>query len=211
MKDKPSEWVAVSDLMAGVVAVVMLLLIISVVQQTYAELKHKQEREKGVIAQQQVATKVLQEMKKSFNESGIGNLAEFDIKNHKIILNDSVFARGSACVTPKAKEALLKVQQRVAEYLEKVPSGNIVVEGHTDNLPVNQPVTDLQKSCAVYDDNYTLSAARAREARKLLIGVLTNTNSKRVIVAGYGDSHPLSGIPNSDGRNRRIEIVFLFQ
>ena len=39
MKDKPSEWVAVSDLMAGVVAVVMLLLIISVVQQTYAELK----------------------------------------------------------------------------------------------------------------------------------------------------------------------------
>lgn len=32
MKDKPSEWIAISDLMAGVMAVVMLLLVISVVQ-----------------------------------------------------------------------------------------------------------------------------------------------------------------------------------
>ena len=43
MRDKPSEWVSISDLMSGVMAVVMLLLVISVLQKTYAEIKHKQE------------------------------------------------------------------------------------------------------------------------------------------------------------------------
>ena len=41
MQKKPSEWVSIADLMSGVMAVVMLLLVISVLQQTYAEIKHK--------------------------------------------------------------------------------------------------------------------------------------------------------------------------
>lgn len=211
MREKPNEWIAISDLMAGVVAIVMLLLIVSVVQQAYAEIKHKQEMEKGVDAQRKMATKVLQEMQQSFSELGIGDLAEFDMVNHKLTLKDSVFTRGSACITPKAQTALMQAQQQIAEYLTRVKYGKIIVEGHTDSIPVNQPVTDFKKCCAVYDDNYTLSAARAREARKLLIGLLPELSSKRVIVAGYGDSHPLASIPVTDGRNRRVEIVFLLQ
>lgn len=34
MKDKPSEWIAISDLMAGVTAVVMLLLVVAVLQKS---------------------------------------------------------------------------------------------------------------------------------------------------------------------------------
>ena len=34
MKDKPNEWVSISDLMAGVMAVVMLLLVMSILQKT---------------------------------------------------------------------------------------------------------------------------------------------------------------------------------
>jgi chemotaxis protein MotB len=211
MREKPNEWIAISDLMAGVVAVVMLLLIVSVVQQAYAEIKHKQELEKGVNAQQKVATKVLQKIQASFDEIGVGDLVEFDMVNHKLTLKDSVFTRGSACITPKAQLALIKVQQQIADYLDQVNNGKIIVEGHTDSFPVSQPVIDFKKCCAVYDDNYTLSAARAREARKLLIGLLSQVNAKRVIVAGYGDSHPLPNIPVSDGKNRRVEIVFLLQ
>ncbi len=95
--------------------------------------------------------------------------------------------------------------------LRFINEGGTKEQGYTDSLPVNQPVTDFKKFCAVYDDNYTLSAARAREARKLLIGQLSELSSKRVIVAGYGDSHPLANISESDGRNRRVEIVFLLQ
>lgn len=211
MKEKPNEWIVISDLMAGVVAIVMLLLIVSVVQQAYAEIKHKQEMEKGIDAQRKMATKVLKEMKQSFLALGIGDLVEFDMVNHKLTLKDSVFTRGSACITPEAQIALTQTQKQITDYLTLVKNGKIIVEGHTDNLPVKQPVTDFKKFCAVYDDNYTLSAARAREARKLLIGQLSELSSKRVIVAGYGDSHPLANISESDGRNRRVEIVFLLQ
>ena len=71
------------------------------------------------------------------------------------------------------------------------------------------PVTNYEKYCTVYDDNYTLSAARAREARKLLINKLTDKEAKRVIVAGYGDSRPLEGVLDNDRRNRRVEIQFV--
>ena len=46
MKDKPNEWVSISDLMSGVMAVVMLLLVMSVLQKTWSDIKHKQEMEK---------------------------------------------------------------------------------------------------------------------------------------------------------------------
>ena len=83
------------------------------------------------------------------------------------------------------------------------------MEGHTDNIPVSQPVTDFQRFCTVYDDNYTLSAARAREARRLLIGNLDDTIAKRVIVAGYGDSQPINGLSPESSANRRVEVRFV--
>ena len=71
MKDKPSEWISISDLMAGVMAVVMLLLVMSVLQKTYAELKHKQEMEQGGAAQQKHIAAMLNELKKSVDNNGI--------------------------------------------------------------------------------------------------------------------------------------------
>ncbi|EXE12112.1 putative ompA/MotB [Acinetobacter sp. 983759] len=74
MKDKPSEWVSISDLMAGVMAVVMLLLVMSVLQKTYAELKHKQELEQGGATQQKRISEMLTDLKKSVDEQGASNL-----------------------------------------------------------------------------------------------------------------------------------------
>jgi chemotaxis protein MotB len=41
-----------------------------------------------------------------------------------------------------------------------------------------------------------------------LVSQLDDIQSKRIIVAGFGDSHPLKGIDAADGRNRRVEIQF---
>jgi len=41
-----NEWVSISDLMAGVMAVVMLLLVVSVLQNQFAELKRQEEKNK---------------------------------------------------------------------------------------------------------------------------------------------------------------------
>lgn len=208
MKDKPSEWVSISDLMAGVMAVVMLLLVISVLQKSYAELKHKQELEQGGASQQKRISEMLTDLKKSVDEHGTSNLISFDIAGGKITLKENIFNVGSACITPSAASTFKSLDQRIVQFLKDNLLASVYVEGHTDNSVVKKIVTDYEKNCTVYDDNFTLSAARAREARKLLISNLTESDARRVIVAGYGDSRPLNGIDPSDGRNRRVEIQF---
>lgn len=208
MKDKPNEWISISDLMAGVMAVVMLLLVMSVLQKTYAELKHKQALEQGGATQQKRIAEMLNEIKQSVDDQGASNLISFDIANGRMTLKDGVFEKGSACITPLVAQAFSSIDVKLITFLKNNPLASIYVEGHTDSLPVSRPVTDYVRFCTVYDDNFTLSAARAREARKLLITNLNGEQSKRIIVAGFGDSHPLDGIPPTDGRNRRIEIQF---
>lgn len=210
MQKKPSEWVSISDLMSGVMAVVMLMLVISVLQNTYAEIKHKQELEGGQKSQQQKVQKMMTDMKNSVSKQGADGLVDFNLDQGKITLKDNVFARGSACITPQAAQAFNSIQDKIGQFLTDSQYAGIYVEGHTDNLPVGSPVTNFQQFCTVYDDNFTLSAARAREARKLLIGKLDAATAKRVIVAGYGDSQPLKSIPPEDARNRRVEVKFAF-
>lgn len=208
MKDKPNEWISISDLMAGVMAVVMLLLVMSVLQKTYAEMKHKQEMEQGGAAQQKHIATMLTDLEKSVEQQGASSLVSFDIANGRITLKDNIFEKGSACITPLAAQAFKSINIKISEFLKQSPLANIYVEGHTDSLPVSRPVTDYARFCTVYDDNFTLSAARAREARKLLISNLDAIQSKKIIVAGFGDSHPLKGMNSTDGRNRRVEIQF---
>ncbi|MCU4581272.1 OmpA family protein [Acinetobacter gyllenbergii] len=208
MKDKPNEWISISDLMAGVMAVVMLLLVMSVLQKTYAELKHKQEMEQGGAAQQKRIAEMLNDLKKSVEEQGASSLISFDIADGRITLKDNIFEKGSACITPLAAQAFKNIDVKISKFLQENSLASIYVEGHTDSLPVSRPVTDYVRFCTVYDDNFTLSAARAREARKLLISQLNDIQSKRIVVAGFGDSHPLKGIDSKDGRNRRVEIQF---
>lgn len=210
MKDKPSEWVAVSDLMSGVMAVVMLMLVVSVVQRSNAELRHKQKEAalKAKAAAANPVTALLKGLSQRIHTQGMDALFDVNVKSGRITLKDDVFDRGSACVTETARTAMTGIEKQVGGFLKSNPGGMILVEGYTDNVPVKRPVTDLKRFCAVYDDNYTLSAARAREARRNLIGMLDELDAHRVIVAGYGDSRPLDGLAPSDPRNRRVEVLF---
>lgn len=211
MKDKPTEWVSISDLMAGVMAVVMLLLVISVLQRTFAEIKHKQDMEQGVAAQKKQLSVTLNAMRNFINNEGNDEIVLIDVSLGKITLRDNVFDRGSACITKKAQQAIRGIGSQIAVFLQQNLYGQIIIEGHTDNIPVSRPVTDFLRFCTVYDDNYTLSAARAREARRLLIESVPEDHARRAIVAGYGESHPVDNASPSDPRNRRVEVHFVLK
>jgi chemotaxis protein MotB len=208
MKEKPSEWIVIADLMSGVVAVVMLMLVVSVVQKQVAEKRHRAEMMQGAEAQRQQIASVLEQMKAAFAHEGAAGYIAIDAAAGKVTLQERAFRIGSACVEPEAKAAFARVEDRIAAYLAKFPEGQIYVEGHTDDQPVKAPVTDFHTFCTVYDDNFTLSAARAREARRLLVGHSAAGAARRIVVAGYGDSHPLGGLSPSDARNRRVELRF---
>lgn len=154
-------------------------------------------------------TVVLRQVQTVFAQQGAASLVAVDTEAGKITLKEGAFRRGSACVESEAKAAFAQVEERIAEYLQQNPAGRIYVEGHTDDKPVKAPVTDVRAFCTVYDDNITLSAARARQARLLLVGRSSPEAARRVIVAGYGDSQPLPGLAASDERNRRVEVRFV--
>ncbi|NUU02605.1 OmpA/MotB family protein [Herbaspirillum robiniae] len=229
MKHKSSEWIVVANLMSGVVAVVIAMCAVGLAQTRVAGAALPGEAAKPpkteapapaaasetvqsvrlVEAPREEVASILGEVKSALTQSGAARFVSVDADSGKITLKEGAFRRGSACIEPEAKEAFAKVEGRIADYLTQFQSGRIYVEGHTDNKPVKAPVTDYRAFCTVYDDNFTLSAARAREARSLLIGRAGGEASRRVIVAGYGDSQPLPGVDPGDERNRRVELRFV--
>jgi chemotaxis protein MotB len=107
--------------------------------------------------------------------------------------DDTAFTSGSADITAKMTSALAGL----AEVLKKNP-GRIVVEGHTDNVPV---------SGGGFKSNWELSSTRASSVLHLFIQQGLDPN--RFIIAGYGEYRPLTSNNTEDGRaeNRRVEIV----
>lgn len=224
MKDKPSEWIAISDLMAGVMAVVMLMLILSVLQKKITEIAHQEALSKAQaseVALQEALTKsqarntnpiaeVMQGLR-GIIDSKNNEFIALDMQTNRMTLRDGVFERGSACLKPEARVAVESAQNYLAAFLKENTDARILVEGYTDNLPVKKPVIDYERFCTVYDDNFTLSAARAREARRYLVGSLDSNAARRVVVAGYGDSKPLPSIDPSDSKNRRVEVLFMIE
>ncbi len=187
----------------------MLLLVMSVLQKTWSDIKHKQEMEQGINTQRARVGEMLGSIKNTLDGTANEGLVALDVNSQKITLRDGVFNRGSACIASQASQALATIETQVVRFLSEFTSGQVYIEGYTDNLPVTRPVTNFEVFCTVYDDNFTLSAARAREARKFIVGDLAPAFARRVIVAGYGDSQPIPGVAPEDARQRRIEVRFV--
>jgi chemotaxis protein MotB len=108
-----------------------------------------------------------------------------------------LFKSGSYQVTDRAKEILGKV----ALIVKDKPTFECMVEGHTDNVPIKNPV--LQ-------DNWDLSVKRATSIVRILqndFGIEPN----RLVASGRGEYVPLTGNDTAEGRstNRRTRILVL--
>lgn len=108
-----------------------------------------------------------------------------------------LFRSGSSDISDKAKGILAKVAQVIASK----PQMEVMVEGYTDNVPINTARTK---------DNWDLSTQRATS----VIRVLQNNHGidpKRLIAAGRSEYLPIASNETSEGRsiNRRTRIVIL--
>lgn len=120
-------------------------------------------------------------------------------KNGKVYvsLDESLlFSSGSYAVGTKGIDVLKKL----AKVLEQNQDINILVEGHTDNVPLNGK-GDVA-------DNWDLSVKRATSVVKI-ITTNSSVNPKRLTAAGRGEYIPLDMTNTGDGRkkNRRTEII----
>lgn len=108
-----------------------------------------------------------------------------------------LFKSGSYQVTDKAKTILGKV----AKIVQDKPDFECMVEGHTDNVPIKNPV--LQ-------DNWDLSVKRATSIVRILqtdFGI----DPKRLVASGRGEYVPLvaNDTPENRATNRRTRILVL--
>lgn len=120
-------------------------------------------------------------------------------KNGKVYVSmdeSLLFASGSTTVETKGVDALKKV----AKVLEQNADINVMIEGHTDDVPMVGK-GDIK-------DNWDLSVIRATSIVKI-ITKNSSVDPKRLTASGRGEYFPIDPSKTSDARkkNRRTEII----
>jgi chemotaxis protein MotB len=89
----------------------------------------------------------------------------------------------------------------MSELLVMDPPRNIIVSGHTDNVPINN---------SEYDSNWHLSVMRAVNFMKILTDN-KKLDPKAFSAKGFGEFTPVSSNDTNEGRqeNRRVEVLIL--
>ncbi len=113
-----------------------------------------------------------------------------------VALDESLlFAAGKTEVDPKGKDAIIKL----SKVLEREQDINILIEGHTDNVPMKS---------ALIKDNWDLSVMRATAISRI-IQENSSVDPRRLLPAGRGEYYPvdLGNSPEARKKNRRTEII----
>ena len=115
-----------------------------------------------------------------------------------IVLSDDIlFDSGKAEIK---KEAYVVLDKLSVILIEELPTKNIGIAGHTDNVPIR---------FSPWASNWELSTARATSVLHYLVDV--GVAPQRLSAIGYGEHRPVASNETSAGRakNRRVEISIL--
>jgi chemotaxis protein MotB len=163
------------------------------------------EREKKVHELETVLAnkdKAVQELKNKITNALL-NFKENDItvkvKNGKVYVSlaeQLLFGSGSIVVDAKGVTAL----QQLAKAIRDQKDINIMVEGHTDNVPISKKSTYME-------DNWDLSVMRATSITKIL--TKAGVSPQQITASGRGEFVPLASNDNAQNKqkNRRTEII----
>lgn len=110
------------------------------------------------------------------------------------ISSELLFGSGDATLSSAARPVL----DELVALFKTQPDMRVVVEGHTDNVPIN---TDR------FPSNWELSTARAAAVARYLIE--QGVAPQRVQASGFADTRPLAapGNPVDRAANRRVELT----
>ncbi|WP_170008373.1 flagellar motor protein MotB [Bacillus fonticola] len=113
------------------------------------------------------------------------------------ILNDALFESGSDVV----QSSDVALAREISELLVMNPPRNIIVSGHTDNVPIRN---------SQFDSNWHLSVMRAVNFMKILLEN-DDLDPRSFSAKGFGEFEPIASNATAEGRmkNRRVEILIL--
>lgn len=149
------------------------------------------------------ASPAAQALKESLEEridaAGLGAQVglRYDERGVALSLPEEVYFRaGTANLRPEALAPLATLGKALADQ-----RGALVIEGHTDDLPVRSPL---------FPSNWELSAARAARVVRFLVEE-AGISGARCSAVGLADTRPLVENVDAETRaaNRRVEIVLI--
>ena len=163
------------------------------------------EREKKVQELEKVLAdkdKAVMELKNKIS-GALLNFKENDIsvqvKNGKVYVSlaeQLLFQSGSVEVDGKGVSALQQLARAIKDHRDI----NIMVEGHTDNVPISRKSQYMA-------DNWDLSVMRATSITRIL--TKAGVSSTQITASGKGEFSPLASndSPQNKQKNRRTEII----
>lgn len=170
--------------------------------QLSADLRTKEQRiaeMQRILEQKDAAVKALRQ---KVGDALLGFNAQdlqVNVRNGKVYVSLSeqlLFKSGSTKVDPKGQEALKKL----ATALKGNQDVNVLVEGHTDNVPITRGTQGMK-------DNWDLSVLRATEITRILTeaglpaGQVTPSGRAQYVPVAQNDT------PQNKALNRRTEII----
>ena len=171
------------------------------VERLNSDLKKK----KSVIKLQDKVIRLLDDTKKTIATSLKDEIAAQDIEivemedTLKVVFIDKIlFDSGSVEINEKGKQLLLVMAESVRQNQDE----SILVEGHTDNLPLGPTLKEK------FPSNWELSVARAAAVVRFLQKE-GRLQPERLSARGYSFYRPVASNKSREGRrqNRRIEII----
>ncbi len=131
-----------------------------------------------------------------------GEIAKGQIRvkrfHNRLVINidDQIsFDSGSA----ELKKQIFPALDKIKEILGHYPGNLIIVEGHTDNIPIRTKK---------FNDNWQLSTERALSVLRYLLESKV-VDGRNFSAAGYGEHQPIvsNDSPENRSLNRRVDIV----
>ena len=115
------------------------------------------------------------------------------------LANDIWFSSGSADITPQMRDSARVLATLLAETYNDEKPFDILVAGHTDNVPV--------ASGSRFRSNWQVGMSRATNFMEVLL-LESGIDPGHFSATSYGEFHPLATNDTPEGRqaNRRVEV-----
>lgn len=117
----------------------------------------------------------------------------------QITIDGSItFNQSSTSLKPEGRDVLNRIMNVVQNY----PDRTVLVEGHTDNVPISPQFRNI------YPSNWELSTTRAHVVRRYILDTY-DVSPDRVGAVGYGEYRPVASNDTAEGRaqNRRVVLT----
>lgn len=193
METKRNPWISIADLLSSVVLVVLLLFVMAALAPKYS------------IEMQRL--KMMSQFNTDLNDYALKGQLKVYVDKSILEFTSVTFDQGSAKLNDNTNALVEDIAVKLKQYMAEHPSMEILIEGHTDPMPV----TALRNVGGYYENNIQLSSLRAANVRSALLNYLGKGDySKRIGVAGYGETRLKDTVNVYSAENRRIELRILW-